>query len=275
MPIDQSTCNGVCFVDQFHAFRVMPGHNAILRPRPATPQEWGELAFVCREEGLLPVIVDDGSIGDPVSEAVPSSSAIASWLTPMKVHGVGLYAVDFGAMLAPGVAENLVIIGERSVQLIQMGPQRRSTFWPGTSTLAPLTALVPSSRVHEGSLDGCLSVCDGDRRVVVGISAMTTPEVMLAAAVFDMAATIFACGGGVAYTVLGWCPQVTSIAQDLASLAGESVTVLDPIVVASGANRTEHVALAESQHQVGPRGSARLWRRTYSDWKSLQARLSS
>jgi hypothetical protein len=125
------------------------------------------------------------------------------------------------------------------------------------------------------ALDGCLSAVWEEERVVVGVSATTTVEVILAAAIFDCAAAIFKRGRSTEYVVTGWTREISAIAADLAVLSGNPVRLVDPLTALY-----YHGILSDLQWPIGyadaviqPNGPQRLLRRGFEDWERLGSRI--
>ncbi|MGC9155602.1 MAG: hypothetical protein ACP5HZ_08135 [Ferrimicrobium sp.] len=257
--------------------------------RPSSPQEW-RLFFDAHPDAVVAIALDatpGGPLRDPgrALQSIMGGPAIGLTLAAPDLYhfwheGNQGYVIDMPSMLAAQYPRNVgVVIGEGT--LVVGGPNADATpargvvhGW-GSSTLWTLESLLGSVTEIAGAsvhpLDGCLSAVSAGRRVLVGVSATTDAQVLLAAAIFDCAATIFRADNATSYVVTGWTSAARAIAADLAVLCGDSVLFVDPVSVLSRGGLPLDLGLGEEV--MSPAGPQRLLRRTYADWVKLGARI--
>ncbi|WP_298208675.1 hypothetical protein [Ferrimicrobium sp.] len=278
------------FVDALGIYQapLRHGGTGTSRTRPSTGYEWktflsadaeGALVVVLQQSLSGPPTDLDQVLGSTIGGTITQIESAAPHLYQFRHHGRRGYAIDMPSMLAEQYPDHVsVVIGEDEFVVCTPGvgslQDRRVVNGWGTLTLAPLRSLLPSQAEIAGAalrpLDGCLSTVRDGKRILVGVSATTDIQVLLAAAVFDFAATIFDIGKEANYVVTSWVPDARAIAGDLAVLSGRSVIVVDPAtVVARGG-----VELVRQHHDdlLEPLGPQRLLRRTYADWLRLGER---
>jgi hypothetical protein len=212
-------------------------------------------------------------------------ASLAPGLARVRWHGFALDRVDFGSLVAEQRSQQTIVsISDDVMRLFHPSISTTSpTFvrpWPDVPGLGrDLPSIEDDNASLQGAaevqLDGCLSVVGEWSRVVVGISATTTPQMIRAGMVFDCAATIYAAGGGGDYCIIGWSPYLRAVALDLATLGQEPVTVLSPIAALVEAGVFEGRGWQESPLRLEPKGSARLVKRLYRDWQALRDRIGN
>ncbi|MCI2976521.1 MAG: hypothetical protein MP439_10690 [Ferrimicrobium sp.] len=285
-------------VDQRAVYRLNAKRVDRMQASPTNDQEMRQLMADCANERLVPVMVDIGDLGwrraqgsqaGHGRDAAPVAPCLLANLAPgfarVRWRGCELDRVDFGSLVAEQRKQQMIVAISDDVMrlfhpLISTTSPTFTWPWPDVPALGRDLASIedddPSPQgAAEVPLDGCLSVVGEWSRVVVGISATTTPEMIRAGLVFDCAATIYAAGGDGDYCVIGWSPYLKAVALDLATLGQEPVTVLSPIAALVQAGLLDVPGWQESPLRIEPKGSARLLKRLFRDWQALRDRVGN
>ncbi|WP_298335211.1 hypothetical protein [Ferrimicrobium sp.] len=278
-------------VDKYNLYQLPLhlGDATLALRRPSSSEEWG-LFFGLHPDAILAIALDvspGGPTRDPgqtlqskIGSPVIGITLAAPDLYHFWYEGNQGYAMDMASMLAAQYPNHVgVVIGEDALVVgVSNGdatPARGVVHGWGSATLWALESLLGSATAIAGAsvhpLDGCLSAVSARQRVLVGVSATTDTQVLLAAAIFDCAATIFHAGNTTRYVVTGWAPVTRAIAADLAVLCGDSVLFVEPASVLSRGGLP--LDLDWGEEVMSPVGPLRLLRRTYADWVKLGARL--
>lgn len=283
----------VFFVDFVNAYVFSSTGGASSQLRPNTPDDWERLRAANPRSLLVSVVGHPLDRAAGVGEDVRSTlglgdcdvEPIGPGVLCLRPDDLAIYAVDLLDPLGLRYPDNVpVVVGERSIAMKETSVMESSSsarsVWTGTANIQPILAILghDCAAIRGASmvaLDGCLSAVWGEERVVVGVSASTTVEVVLAAAIFDCAAAIFKRGRSTEYVVSGWTREISAIARDLAVLSGNPVRLVDPLAALQ-----YHGILSESQWPIGcadaviqPNGSQRLLRRGFDDWERLGSRI--
>jgi len=295
---ESGRCDGVALIDQRAVYRLNAKRVTRMQASPTNDQEMRHLMADCANERLVPVMVDPGDLGarrgqgsqaGHARDAAPVAPRLLASLMPglarVRWHGCELDRVDFGSLVAEQRSQQMIVaISDDVMRLFHPSISTTSpTFarpWPDVPGLGrDLPSIEDDNASLQGAaevqLDGCLSVVGEWSRVVVGISATTTPQMIRAGMVFDCAATIYAEGGGGDYCIIGWSPYLRAVALDLATLGQEPVTVLSPIAALVEAGVFEGRGWQESPLRFEPKGSARLLKRLFRDWQALRDRVGN
>lgn len=265
--------------------------NGLGQLRPNNPEGWRRLREVNPRSLLLLAIghsldsqsaSDADSVGASLGIGACDIDVVAPGVSRIRSHDLEIYQVDLLGQLVALYPDHLAVaVGDSSITMLDanttdIANSRRSVL-PGVADIQPLVGLMNSDECQGASamaLDGCLSVLNGEGRTIVGVSATTTIDSMVAAAIFDRAASIFRHCQSTSYAIVGWTRETPAIAADLATLGGEPVLLVDPLTVLWNYDTFRAVRFPRNGADVPiqPRGSQRLLRRIFADWQRLAIR---
>ncbi len=284
--------DSVFFIDSVNVYSFSSSGAASSQLRLNSREDWEHLRAANPRSLLVSVVgnpldktanVEDGvrsSLGLGYRDLEPIGPGVFCF----RPDDLAIYALDLLDPLVVRYPDHLpVVISESSIAMKKVSAASLSasppTVFAGTADIQPILALLqPCVEIRGASavaLDGCLSAVSGEERVVVGVSATTTIDVILAAAIFDRAAAIFKRGRSTDYVLTGWTREISAIAADLAVLSGNPVRLVDPLAVLQhhGILSNLQWPLRCADAVIQPIGPQRLLRRGFEDWERLGSRI--
>jgi hypothetical protein len=278
--------DNVFFIDSVNVYVFNSSGGVSSQLRPNSLEDWEQLRTANPRSLLVSVVGLSLDKAASVEEDLRSTLGLGDCDVEPTGPGVlcfrpddlAIYGLDMLDPLVARYPDSLpVVVGERAIAM-ELSNSTPSV-WTGTADMQSiLEFLGPGSAIRGAStvaLDGCLSAVCGEERVVVGVSATTTVDVIVAAAIFDCAAAIFKRGRSTEYVVTGWTREISAIAADLAVLSGNPVRLANPLTALY-----HHGILSDLQWPIGcadvviqPNGPQRLLRRGFEDWERLGRRI--